>query len=250
MKEVLEIASRISTPLALSGLIAGILYLILRQIIAKDIFPPLMKSHSAEIIRLVVKGLFSLALTAMILGFSGYILPIVLPRIQTVLSEGFTKNDGYNFEAYGLSWHVWKGNPSISPNEIQLNGPADIQTNDNYQLATLVVTAKAEKWAPDTSIGFEIWAKDHYSIRVSSGNLIISSSGVDIEQKQILGWSTLRKEVLNFEIRWNQEQIQLFINDKLNITHKSHDIPVRPLKIRLNAAPDDLLTITGVEVKP
>ena len=83
MKEILEIASNVSTPLALGGLIAAIFFLILRQIIAKNIFPTLTKAVSGDILKLIINRLFMLALVAMVLGFAGYIIS----RIAFSLSQ-------------------------------------------------------------------------------------------------------------------------------------------------------------------
>jgi hypothetical protein len=74
MKDIIEIASRISSPLALSGLIASILFFLFRQILAKDIFPKLIRSDSVSLLRTIIDRLFILALIAMILGFLGYLI--------------------------------------------------------------------------------------------------------------------------------------------------------------------------------
>lgn len=75
MQEIFEIASRVSTPLALGGFLAAVVFFIFRQILKKDFFPTLAKSASAEIIKTIIDRLFVLALVAMVLGFAGYILP-------------------------------------------------------------------------------------------------------------------------------------------------------------------------------
>lgn len=75
MQEIFEIASRASTPLALGGFLAAVVFFIFRQILKKDFFPTLAKSASAEIIKTIIDRLFVLALVAMVLGFAGYILP-------------------------------------------------------------------------------------------------------------------------------------------------------------------------------
>src|SRR5881275_414846 len=73
MEELLRVASQVSSPLALGGLFAAIFFLILRQIIAKNIFPELNKAVGGDILKLIIERLFILALIAMILGFIGYI---------------------------------------------------------------------------------------------------------------------------------------------------------------------------------
>lgn len=75
MQEIFEIASRVSTPLALGGFSAAVVFFIFRQILKKDFFPTLAKSASAEIVKTIIDRLFVLALVAMVLGFAGYILP-------------------------------------------------------------------------------------------------------------------------------------------------------------------------------
>jgi len=70
-----KIASDLSTPLALGGLFAAILFLLIRQIIDKDIFQQLTSKASAGIIKNIINKLFLLALISMILGFIGYIVP-------------------------------------------------------------------------------------------------------------------------------------------------------------------------------
>ena len=78
MNDIFEIATKVSTPLALSGLFATILFFVLRQILAKDIFPKLARTAGADVIKTIVNRLFVLALLAMILGFFGYMLPYVI----------------------------------------------------------------------------------------------------------------------------------------------------------------------------
>ncbi|MCA1629137.1 MAG: hypothetical protein LC785_06945 [Acidobacteria bacterium] len=74
MENIFEIASKISTPLALSGLFAAILFFICRQIIAKNIFPSLTRTAGRKVIIIIITGLFGLALLAMVLGFIGFLV--------------------------------------------------------------------------------------------------------------------------------------------------------------------------------
>lgn len=76
MTEIIEIATNVSTPLALGGLVAAIFFFILRKIVAKNIFPKLTKSLGAGILKLIIERLFVLALVAMVLGFAGYVIDI------------------------------------------------------------------------------------------------------------------------------------------------------------------------------
>src|SRR5687768_4035781 len=73
MDKLFEIAASVSTPLALGGLIATIFFFVLKQILAKNIFPRFSRDHGTAFLTLVVNRLFVLALVAMLLGFAGYV---------------------------------------------------------------------------------------------------------------------------------------------------------------------------------
>ena|SRR2546427_6319602 len=75
MGKVFEIASSVSTPLAVSGFLAAVFFFVVKQILAKNIFPSLSRQLSSEIIKLIIDRLFVLSLVALVLGFLGYILP-------------------------------------------------------------------------------------------------------------------------------------------------------------------------------
>ena len=87
MAEIFDLATKISTPLALGGLLAAILFFILRQLLAKDIFPQLARVSSAKIITTIINRLFVLALIAMLLGFAGFVVPIFTSPAQLVEEE-------------------------------------------------------------------------------------------------------------------------------------------------------------------
>ncbi|MDB5227242.1 MAG: hypothetical protein JWN78_1435 [Bacteroidota bacterium] len=74
MNKIFQIATNISTPLMLAGFFAAAFFFIARQIIKANIFPQLTKQLSSDIIKIIIERLFVLALTAMILGFVGYIV--------------------------------------------------------------------------------------------------------------------------------------------------------------------------------
>jgi len=76
---IFELAHSVSTPLALSGFFAAVVFYIFRQIIARNLFPKLNAALGANILTLVIERLFLLALVAMILGFVAYILTKVVP---------------------------------------------------------------------------------------------------------------------------------------------------------------------------
>ncbi|MGH8655574.1 MAG: hypothetical protein ACREYE_26890 [Gammaproteobacteria bacterium] len=75
MKEILELASKVSTPLALGGLVAASVFIIFREIIARN--PGLTAAIGGAILLNIISKLFVLALVAMILGFTGYVVNIV-----------------------------------------------------------------------------------------------------------------------------------------------------------------------------
>ena len=78
MGNILDIAARVSTPLALGGLIVGALFLIFRQILAMNIFPQLNRQLGGKIIIKIINTFLVLALVAIILGFISYVLPTVM----------------------------------------------------------------------------------------------------------------------------------------------------------------------------
>jgi hypothetical protein len=71
--KIFEIASNVSTPLALAGFLAAAFFLIVRGIVSRNIFPALTARLSSEIIKLSIICLFILSLVAMLLGFAGFI---------------------------------------------------------------------------------------------------------------------------------------------------------------------------------
>ena len=67
MEKIFEIASNISTPLALAGIITAILFFIIKQILQK-------KGNTESLFRFIINKLFILSLIAMLLGFAGFII--------------------------------------------------------------------------------------------------------------------------------------------------------------------------------
>jgi len=76
IERIFEVASRISTPLALAGLLAAIFFFVVRQLIAKNIFPVLTKQISGDLLKLIIDRLFILSLVAVVLGFAGFVLTV------------------------------------------------------------------------------------------------------------------------------------------------------------------------------
>jgi hypothetical protein len=79
MTELFAIASRISTPIALAGLVVMVLYAVIRQMLRSGIFPPLNQSAGGRAVNEILKGLFILSVVAMVLGFAGYIVSLFAP---------------------------------------------------------------------------------------------------------------------------------------------------------------------------
>ena len=78
MGNILEIAAKVSTPLALGGLIVGALFLTFRQILSMNIFPQLSRQLGGKIIIKIINTFLTLALVAIILGFTSYVLPTII----------------------------------------------------------------------------------------------------------------------------------------------------------------------------
>ncbi|HCN31188.1 MAG TPA: hypothetical protein DIT64_21245 [Verrucomicrobiales bacterium] len=94
MNQVIEIAFKVSTPLALGGLLAAFAFYIFKAIIEKKIFPKLTAKLSGTILLAIINRIFVLALVAMILGFFGYALAFFAkkyaPSVSISFPEGMT----------------------------------------------------------------------------------------------------------------------------------------------------------------
>jgi hypothetical protein len=76
MDNILEVASKVSTPLALGGVVVAILFGLFKQIIGGGFFPKLTQAFSGALLQNVVNKVFYLALVAIFLGFLAYIIPL------------------------------------------------------------------------------------------------------------------------------------------------------------------------------
>jgi len=74
MNSIIETASKVTTPLGLGGVAVAVLFLVYRQIIKRDIFPKLTVALAGTIIQSIINKLFILALVAIFLGFTGYVV--------------------------------------------------------------------------------------------------------------------------------------------------------------------------------
>ncbi len=79
MEKLFEVAASVSTPLALGGFLAAVLFYLFKQILTRDFLRQLTSAHSADVIKLIIDRLFILALIAMVLGFIAYLLVRLLP---------------------------------------------------------------------------------------------------------------------------------------------------------------------------
>ena len=79
MDKLFDIATSISTPLALGGFFAAVIFYVFRQIVAKNIYPKLNAAIGADLLKLIIERLFVLALIAMILGFVAYLVVKPMP---------------------------------------------------------------------------------------------------------------------------------------------------------------------------
>lgn len=89
MGSILEIAAKVSTPLALGGLIIGTLFLIFRQILSLNIFPQLNRQLGGKIIIKIINTFLTLALVAIVLGFVAYVLPTIINAYYPKLDEEY-----------------------------------------------------------------------------------------------------------------------------------------------------------------
>jgi gliding motility-associated-like protein len=73
MEKLTEIATNISSPLALGGLIAALLFYTLKILLSKNIFPKLTRQFSSQLFLLIVNRFFTLSIIAMLFGFIGFV---------------------------------------------------------------------------------------------------------------------------------------------------------------------------------
>jgi len=74
MNKILAIATKVSTPLALAGLIVGFFFLIVKQIIAANLIPQVSQAVGGTILLRIIDGFIVLSFLAVVLGFLGYLI--------------------------------------------------------------------------------------------------------------------------------------------------------------------------------
>lgn len=98
MNQLVNIASSISTPLALGGLLATIIFAVIIELIRKNKLGTVSSQASAAIIKMIIDKLFILSLVAMVLGFTGYVIQIVYNTHHQSIPAHITTDD--NSSAY------------------------------------------------------------------------------------------------------------------------------------------------------
>lgn len=83
-----SVLDKVKTPLSLAGLTVLVLYGLYSQVLGLEIFSQLDQTRTSEVLDSIVRGVFILALVAMVLGVSSYLLaPILHRRARTLESK-------------------------------------------------------------------------------------------------------------------------------------------------------------------
>lgn len=75
---ILTVANKVKTPLALSGLVIVVLYLIFKQILSLNVFSNIDSSSTFILLQNILGKVFWLAVITIVLGIGSYILSTVL----------------------------------------------------------------------------------------------------------------------------------------------------------------------------
>ena len=81
MERVLEIATKVSTPIAVAGLALGVLLIIFYGILKLKIFPKLNQTMGKDLLSSMMYYLYRLALVSLVLGFIAYLTPVILAAV-------------------------------------------------------------------------------------------------------------------------------------------------------------------------
>jgi hypothetical protein len=76
--KVFVVAEKVKTPLALSGLVIVVLYLIFQKVLSLNVFSDIGSSNTFVLLQNILSMIFWLAVLAMVLGVGSYILSLVL----------------------------------------------------------------------------------------------------------------------------------------------------------------------------
>jgi hypothetical protein len=74
MERILAIATKVSTPLALGGLIVGLFFFVVKLIISAGLIPQVTVEAGGTILLRIINGFIILSLVAVVLGFVGYVI--------------------------------------------------------------------------------------------------------------------------------------------------------------------------------
>jgi Na+/glutamate symporter len=89
-EKLVAVASKVKTPLALSGLIVAVLYALYRQVLSLPVFENIGANPTFLLLENVLGKLFWLALIALILGVASYIVTVVLSHKMPSSSSNVT----------------------------------------------------------------------------------------------------------------------------------------------------------------
>ena len=81
---ILEVAARVTTPLALAGVTLAFLYLLYRPLLRGRLLTALGSTHSFRVVNRVVTYLFALALVAIVLAISAFMIARVADSMLTI----------------------------------------------------------------------------------------------------------------------------------------------------------------------
>ncbi len=119
------------------------------------------------------------------------------------------------------------------------------------QYGDLTIKCQADKWSPDTSIGFELWDEKgyHYAVSFKNGNLCVDHGSNEMSYPA-LNWEEVKKKIVTIRLDWEEEFAKLYLNGKLAATYKDVT-PEKNLYLRINADANqkDRLTIYQYTVK-
>jgi len=104
MSKLFEVATQVSTPLALAGLVATSFFLIVRQALANGLFPKFARQVGAELLRSIIDKFFILAIVAMCLGFFGFALVQLLQAKTATPEETRKRNYEYHYQHEGKDY--------------------------------------------------------------------------------------------------------------------------------------------------
>jgi hypothetical protein len=81
-EEIIKIAVGVSTPIALAGLAAAILFLLFRMILSTNFIPQLTKAGGLKVIKWIITTVFIFALVTACFGFAGYVIRTKYPTLS------------------------------------------------------------------------------------------------------------------------------------------------------------------------